>query len=232
MQVLRQIRERFAKEKPLAGKKVSACLHVTTETANLMITLKAGGADVALCASNPLSTQDDVAAHLVRDHGDQGLRDQGRGQRDLLRAHPRGDRARARHHHGRRRRRGRRAAHDRAQPPRRSPAGGAPLGRRAGRGARKALLDNVIGSTEETTTGVIRLKAMAKEGILQLPRDLGERLVHQAPVRQSLRHRPVDDRRHHSRDQSAARGLDVRRGGLRLVRPRRRDRARAGSART
>src|SRR6185437_8347207 len=69
MQVLHQIRERFAKERPLAGKRVSACLHVTSETANLMITLKAGGADIALCASNPLSTQDDVAAHLVRDHG-------------------------------------------------------------------------------------------------------------------------------------------------------------------
>ena len=69
MPVLRLIRERFAVERPLAGKRVGACLHVTTETANLMITLKAGGADVALCASNPLSTQDDVAAHLVRDHG-------------------------------------------------------------------------------------------------------------------------------------------------------------------
>src|SRR5919106_2002784 len=69
MPVLRQIRARFAKERPLQGKRVSACLHVTTETANLAVTLKAGGADVALCASNPLSTQDDVAAHLVRDHG-------------------------------------------------------------------------------------------------------------------------------------------------------------------
>src|SRR5690348_17114307 len=69
MPVLRQLRERFAKERPLAGKRVAACLHVTTETANLMLTLKAGGADVVLCASNPLSTQDDVAAHLVRDHG-------------------------------------------------------------------------------------------------------------------------------------------------------------------
>src|SRR5436190_2627885 len=69
MPVLRQIRERFTREKPLAGKRLSACLHVTTETANLMITLKAAGADVALCGSNPLSTQDDVAAHLVRDHG-------------------------------------------------------------------------------------------------------------------------------------------------------------------
>src|SRR3954466_4755197 len=69
MPVLRQIRDRFTKERPLKGKKVSACLHVTTETANLAITLKAGGADVALCASNPLSTQDDVAAYLARDHG-------------------------------------------------------------------------------------------------------------------------------------------------------------------
>ena len=68
MPVLRQIRERFARERPFAGKRISACLHVTTETANLAVTLKAGGADVALCGSNPLSTQDDVAAHLVRDH--------------------------------------------------------------------------------------------------------------------------------------------------------------------
>src|SRR5438046_5318154 len=67
--VLRQIRDRFARERPLAGRRLSACLHVTTETANLAVTLQAGGADVALCASNPLSTQDDVAAHLVRDHG-------------------------------------------------------------------------------------------------------------------------------------------------------------------
>src|SRR5438046_6119882 len=69
MPVLRQIRERFARERPLAGKRLSACLHVTTETANLAVTLQAGGADVALCASNPLSTQDDVAAHLVKHHG-------------------------------------------------------------------------------------------------------------------------------------------------------------------
>src|SRR5579859_2338931 len=65
MPVLRQLRERFAKEKPLRGIRISACLHVTTETANLMRTLQAGGADIVLCASNPLSTQDDVAASLV-----------------------------------------------------------------------------------------------------------------------------------------------------------------------
>ena len=69
MPVLRQIRARFAKEQPLKGTRLSACLHVTTETANLMATLRAAGAEIALCASNPLSTQDDVAAHLVRDHG-------------------------------------------------------------------------------------------------------------------------------------------------------------------
>src|SRR5207237_6995801 len=60
---------RFSRERPLAGRRLSACLHVTTETANRAVTLQAGGADVALCGSNPLSTQDDVAAHLVKDHG-------------------------------------------------------------------------------------------------------------------------------------------------------------------
>src|ERR1039457_5401451 len=69
MPVLQIIRKRFIKERPLKGVRISACLHVTTETANLAITLRDGGADVVLCASNPLSTQDDVAASLVRDHG-------------------------------------------------------------------------------------------------------------------------------------------------------------------
>ena len=69
MPVLRHVRERFVAEQPLRGMRVGACLHVTTETAVLMLTLKAGGAAVALCASNPLSTQDDVAAALVREHG-------------------------------------------------------------------------------------------------------------------------------------------------------------------
>src|SRR3954454_19734095 len=69
MPVLAAIRERFEREQPLAGHRISACLHVTTETANLMRTLQAGGADVLLCASNPLSTQDDVAASLVQDFG-------------------------------------------------------------------------------------------------------------------------------------------------------------------
>ncbi|HID29393.1 MAG TPA: adenosylhomocysteinase, partial [Desulfobacterales bacterium] len=69
MPVLRLIRERFAREKPLAGIRLSACLHITTETANLALTLAAGGAQLALCASNPLSTQDDVAACLVAEYG-------------------------------------------------------------------------------------------------------------------------------------------------------------------
>ena len=86
MPVLAAIRERFEREQPLAGYRIAACLHVTTETANLMRTLKAGGADVVLCASNPLSTQDDVAAALVDEYDISGLRDQGRGQRHLLRS--------------------------------------------------------------------------------------------------------------------------------------------------
>ena len=69
MPVLQQIRERFKREQPLKGQRLSACLHVTTETANLAITLKAGGAEVVLCASNPLSTADAAAAALVADHG-------------------------------------------------------------------------------------------------------------------------------------------------------------------
>src|SRR5262249_35806327 len=69
MPVLRLIRARFAKERPLAGARLAACLHITSETANLAITLRDGGAEVVLCASNPLSTQDDVAASLVADHG-------------------------------------------------------------------------------------------------------------------------------------------------------------------
>jgi len=83
MPVLRQLRERFTRERPLAGKRLAACLHVTTETANLAVTLQAGGADVALCASNPLSTQDDVAAHLVRDHGIRSLRSKARTTRPI-----------------------------------------------------------------------------------------------------------------------------------------------------
>ena len=86
MPVLRLIRERFERERPLAGLRIGACLHVTTETANLMRTLKAGGADVVLAASNPLSTKDDVAAALVAEYGISRLRPPRRGSRHLLRA--------------------------------------------------------------------------------------------------------------------------------------------------
>ena len=85
MPVLAAIRDRFEREKPLAGYRVSACLHVTTETANLMRTLTAGGADVVLCASNPLSTQDDTAAALVEEYGVSVFAIKGEGQRHLLR---------------------------------------------------------------------------------------------------------------------------------------------------
>jgi adenosylhomocysteinase len=169
MPVLRQLRERFAREQPLAGRRLAACLHVTTETANLAVTLKAGGADVALCASNPLSTQDDVAAHLVRDHGIAVFAIKGEDHatyyehiRAALAHRPDitmddgADLVGALHM----------IALDRLDdlaPPVR-----AWVEKLAPR-ERKALVAGVIGSTEETTTGVIRLKAMAKEGVLQFP---------------------------------------------------------------
>jgi adenosylhomocysteinase len=169
MPVLRQIRERFARERPLAGRRLSACLHVTTETANLAVALQAGGADVALVASNPLSTQDDVAAHLVRDHGIKVFAIKGEDHAtyyDHIRAalahrpdvtmDDGADLVSALHMIALNR------LDDLAPPVRRwvetlSPAD------------RQALVRGVIGSTEETTTGVIRLKAMAKDGVLQFP---------------------------------------------------------------
>jgi len=105
MPVLAAIRERFEREQPLAGYRIAACLHVTTETANLMRTLKAGGADVVLCASNPLSTQDDVAAALVEEYDISCFRHQGRGPRHVLLAHRGRGRPQAALHDGRRRRR-------------------------------------------------------------------------------------------------------------------------------
>ncbi|HEU5262612.1 MAG TPA: adenosylhomocysteinase [Gemmatimonadales bacterium] len=169
MPVLRQLRERFAREQPLAGRRLSACLHVTTETANLAVTLKAGGADVALCASNPLSTQDDVAAHLVKDHGIKVFAIKGEDHatyyehiRAALAHRPDitmddgADLVGALHMIALNR------LDDLAPPVRSwvetlSPA------------ERKALVAGVVGSTEETTTGVVRLKAMAKDGVLQFP---------------------------------------------------------------
>src|SRR5947208_12866640 len=146
MPVLSAIRDRFQREQPLAGYRISACLHVTSETANLMRALKAGGADVVLCASNPLSTQDDVAAALVDeydvsvfaikgedndtyyqhieaavDHKPQITMDDGADVIGVLHAH------------------------------------------------RREQLGDVIGGTEETTTGVIRLKALERDGALGFP---------------------------------------------------------------
>ena len=169
MPVLRQIRERFAREQPLKGKRLSACLHVTSETANLCITLKAGGAEVALCASNPLSTQDDIAAHLVRDHGIAVYAIKGEDHEtyyDHIRAalahrpditmDDGADLVGALHMVALNR------LDDLAPPVRRWIES-------LGSDERAALLKGVIGSTEETTTGVIRLKAMAKDGVLQFP---------------------------------------------------------------
>jgi adenosylhomocysteinase len=169
MPVLRQIRARFAKEQPLKGVKLSACLHVTTETANLMQTLRAAGAEIALCASNPLSTQDDVAAHLVRDHGVHVYAIKGEDHEtyythiaQALAFGPEmtqddgADLVGALHMIALNR------LDDLAPPIRRWVEG-------LSQSERKALVAAVRGSTEETTTGVIRLKAMAKEGVLQFP---------------------------------------------------------------
>ncbi|GEM86381.1 adenosylhomocysteinase [Meiothermus granaticius] len=146
MPVLRQIKERFERTKPLAGLKVAACLHVTTETAHLVQTLKAGGAEVRLCASNPLSTQDDVAASLVQHEGIPVFALKGEDKETYYRH----------------------------------------LEAVLGEGVqftlddgcdlvtllhqeRRELLPSILGGTEETTTGVIRLRAMAAEGVLQYP---------------------------------------------------------------
>src|SRR5688572_5917901 len=169
MPVLRQLKERFVKEQPLKGKKVSACLHVTSETANLAITLKAGGADVALCASNPLSTQDDIAAYLARDHGVRVYAIKGEDNESYYRhiqaaiAHEPeitmddgADVVGALHMIALERL-------DDLPPPVRKWVEG------LNKAERKRIVSNVIGSTEETTTGVIRLRAMAEQGVLQFP---------------------------------------------------------------
>src|SRR5947209_10649437 len=146
MPVLRQVRERFAKEQPLKGIRLGACLHVTTETAVLMLTLKAGGAQLALCASNPLSTQDDTAAALVREH-------------DIpVFAHKGEDNDRYYRH----------ITSVLATRPQVTMDDGADLISQL-HGERKALLGDVIGGTEETTTGVVRLRAMEKERGLAFP---------------------------------------------------------------
>ncbi|MGA3088757.1 MAG: adenosylhomocysteinase [Terriglobales bacterium] len=146
MQVLQIIRKEFIKNQPLKDIRVSACLHVTAETANLMIALRDGGADVALCASNPLSTQDDVAASLVRDYNIPVFAIKGEDN-DSYYSHIM-------------------AAVD--HKPQITMDDGADLVSIL-HTKRKAELANVIGGTEETTTGVIRLRAMAKEGVLGYP---------------------------------------------------------------
>jgi adenosylhomocysteinase len=146
MPVLKTITERFGKERPLKGIRVVACLHVTTETASLMETLRTGGAEVALCASNPLSTQDDVAASLVKNSGISVFSIKGEDTKTYYR-------------------------HIRdalALKPHITMDDGADVVSTLHKDARE-LLKGVIGGTEETTTGVIRLKAMAESGALQYP---------------------------------------------------------------
>ena len=146
MPVLLLIRDRFRDEKPLAGLKVSACLHVTSETANLMITLKAGGADIVLCASNPLSTNDAVAAALNAEHGIPTFAIKGEDN-DTYYAHL----ASALEHR-----------------PNFTMDDGADLVTMLHR-ERTDLVAEVSGGTEETTTGVVRLRAMARQGVLKYP---------------------------------------------------------------
>jgi len=146
MPVLRLIRERFIKEQPLQGLRVAACLHVTSETANLMKTLQAGGADVVLTASNPLSTQDDVAAALVSIYEIPTFAIKGETN-DIYYKHIN-------------------AALD--HKPQMTMDDGADLVGVLHR-ERRDLLENVLGGTEETTTGVIRLRAMAADGALNYP---------------------------------------------------------------
>ena len=146
MPVLAAIRKQFIKTQPLAGIRVAACLHVTTETANLMIALRDGGANITLCASNPLSTQDEVAASLVRDYNIPTFAIKGESNESYY-SHLN-------------------SALDSA--PQFTMDDGADV---VGllHTKRKELLANVIGGTEETTTGVIRLRAMAKDKVLAYP---------------------------------------------------------------
>src|SRR5437762_6147885 len=146
MGVLAQIRERFEKEQPLAGVRIGACLHVTTETANLMRTLVAGGAEVALCASNPLSTQDDAAAALCEDHDLRVYAVKGEDNETYYR-------------------------HINAVldfHPQITMDDGCDLVTLLHK-ERPDQIPEVIGGTEETTTGVIRLRAMAQDGVLAYP---------------------------------------------------------------
>src|SRR5690349_9243907 len=146
MPVLAAIRERFEREQPLSGHRISACLHVTTETANLMRALQAGGADVVLCASNPLSTQDDVAAALVEEFGIATYAIRGENN-DTYYAHID-------------------AAVDH-KPQLTMDDGADVIG--VLHSARREQLGDIVAGTEETTTGVIRLKALERDGMLGFP---------------------------------------------------------------
>ena len=146
MPVVRRIRERFSEELPLKGLRIAACLHVTSETANLMLALRHGGADVALCASNPLSTQDDVAAALVEEFGIPTFAIKGEDNATYY-SHIR-------------------SALD--QKPNITMDDGADLVAVL-HSERTELLQNVVGGTEETTTGVIRLTSLAADGRLKYP---------------------------------------------------------------
>jgi len=146
MPVLRHVRERFTAEQPLRGVRIGACLHVTTETAVLMLALEAGGASVALCASNPLSTQDDVASALVREHAIPVYAQKGEDHERYYR-------------------------HIQAvldTRPSVTMDDGADLISEL-HGKRRELIPGIVGGTEETTTGVIRLRAMEREGVLTFP---------------------------------------------------------------
>jgi adenosylhomocysteinase len=146
MPVLNRIRQRFAKEKPLKGVRIGACLHVTTETASLMQTLKAGGAGVALCASNPLSTQDDVAASLARNDKIPVFAIKGENHTTYY-------------------------SHINSvldNRPQCTMDDGADLVSVL-HTKRTELIDGVRGGTEETTTGIIRLRSMAANGVLRYP---------------------------------------------------------------
>ncbi len=146
MPVLRSIQERFKKENPLKGTKLAACLHVTTETATLVETLKAGGAEIHLCASNPLSTQDDVAASLVKNSGIPVFAIKGEDHKTYYRH----------------------IMDALYLKPNITMDDGADLVSVL-HTKKKELLKNLIGGTEETTTGVIRLRAMAEKGVLKYP---------------------------------------------------------------
>jgi len=146
MPVLAQIQDGFKKEKPLKGIRIAACLHITTETVNLAITLKVGGAELALCASNPLSTQDDAAACLVKAHRISVFAIKGEDTKTYYRHIE--------------------SVLDVA--PHITMDDGADLVSTLHK-SRTELLENILGGTEETTTGVIRLRSMAERGVLRYP---------------------------------------------------------------